>query len=121
MRIVDIMSTKILVLLVETSVGYLLSLSPRLHHVLKIFTVVDGFIVAQVRRISSGIPIFRFPILVFTAADEFIDDPGTVSSLHAMHCLHEAGFPKGLFCAATGKGSEIGDLLTTHPKINCIS
>jgi glyceraldehyde-3-phosphate dehydrogenase (NADP+) len=46
---------------------------------------------------------------------------GAVSCLHMMHCLHMAGFPKGLVCAVTGKGSEIGDLLTTHPGINCIS
>lgn len=45
---------------------------------------------------------------------------GAVSCLHMMHCLHMAGFPKGLVCAVTGKGSEIGDLLTTHPGINCI-
>lgn len=45
---------------------------------------------------------------------------GAVSCLHMMHCIHMAGFPKGLICAVTGKGSEIGDLLTTHPGINCI-
>ena len=45
---------------------------------------------------------------------------GAVSCLHMVHCFHMAGFPNGLICALTGKGSEIGDLLTMHPGINCI-
>ena len=45
---------------------------------------------------------------------------GAVSALHMMHCAHMAGFPKGLIAAITGKGSEIGDLMTMHTGINCI-
>ncbi|CAM6079290.1 unnamed protein product [Sphagnum tenellum] len=46
---------------------------------------------------------------------------GAVATLHMVHCIHMAGFPKGLVNAITGKGSEIGDYTTTHPGINCIS
>ncbi|CAK9199166.1 unnamed protein product [Sphagnum jensenii] len=46
---------------------------------------------------------------------------GAVACLHMIHTFHLAGFPKGLISAVTGKGSDIGDYLTTHPGINCIS
>ncbi|KAJ6435652.1 hypothetical protein OIU84_000787 [Salix udensis] len=46
---------------------------------------------------------------------------GAVSCLHMVHCFHLAGFPKGLISCVTGKGSEIGDFLTMHPGVNCIS
>ena len=45
---------------------------------------------------------------------------GSVAGLHMMKCFQEAGFPKGLLSAVTGKGSEIGDFLTMHPGVNCI-
>ena len=45
---------------------------------------------------------------------------GSVAGLHMMKCFKEAGFPKGLLSAVTGKGSEIGDFLTMHPGVNCI-
>ena len=32
-----------------------------------------------------------------------------------------AGLPKGIINLVTGKGSEIGDYLTQHPDVNCIS
>ena len=34
--------------------------------------------------------------------------------------FHKAGFPPGVVNLVTGKGSEIGDFLTTHPAVNCI-
>lgn len=46
---------------------------------------------------------------------------GSVSALRMIHCFHKAGFPKGIIHAVTGAGSEIGDHLTTHPLVNCIS
>ncbi|KAF2313013.1 hypothetical protein GH714_008755 [Hevea brasiliensis] len=46
---------------------------------------------------------------------------GAVAALHMIHCFHLAGFPKGLISCVTGKGSEIGDFLTMHPGVNCIS
>lgn len=41
--------------------------------------------------------------------------------LSALQCFHKAGFPTGLINLVTGKGSEIGDFLTMHPAVNCIS
>eukprot|EP00983_Pelagomonas_calceolata_P097194 1158216-Pelagomonas_calceolata.AAC.5 len=35
--------------------------------------------------------------------------------------FHKAGLPAGLINLVTGKGSEIGDFLTQHPSVNCIS
>ncbi|MGH1411692.1 MAG: aldehyde dehydrogenase family protein [Mycoplasma sp.] len=35
--------------------------------------------------------------------------------------IHEANFPAGVFNVVTGKGSEIGDLLTSHPYIKLIN
>ncbi|GAB4854681.1 hypothetical protein Ancab_023263 [Ancistrocladus abbreviatus] len=46
---------------------------------------------------------------------------GAVAALHMIYCFHLAGFPKGLISCVTGKGSEIGDFLTMHPGVNCIS
>eukprot|EP00270_Netrium_digitus_P008586 TRINITY_DN2578_c0_g1_i1.p1 TRINITY_DN2578_c0_g1~~TRINITY_DN2578_c0_g1_i1.p1 ORF type:complete len:506 (+),score=143.39 TRINITY_DN2578_c0_g1_i1:218-1735(+) len=46
---------------------------------------------------------------------------GAVSGLHMIKCFQEAGFPLGLISAVTGKGSEIGDFLTMHPGVSCIS
>lgn len=46
---------------------------------------------------------------------------GAVAGLHMIKCFEAAGFPKGLLSCVTGKGSEIGDFLTMHPGVNCIS
>lgn len=46
---------------------------------------------------------------------------GAVAALHMVQCFAQAGFPRGLVSAVTGKGSEIGDYMTTHPKCNAIS
>lgn len=46
---------------------------------------------------------------------------GCVSAVHMVQSFHKAGFPKGVINVATGRGSEIGDHLTTHPLCNCIS
>ena len=49
------------------------------------------------------------------------------SSIHIHVCFgptqifHKAGLPAGLVNLVTGKGSEIGDFLTQHPSVNCIS
>jgi glyceraldehyde-3-phosphate dehydrogenase (NADP+) len=79
-----------------------------------------------------AIPPFNYPVNLavskiapaLIAGNALILKPptqGAVSCLHMVHCLHKAGFPKGLVAAITGKGSEIGDLMTMHPGINCIS
>ena len=46
---------------------------------------------------------------------------GAVSCLHMIQCFHKAGVPKGLLSAVTGRGSDIGDYLTTHPLVQGIS
>ncbi|DBA67942.1 TPA: hypothetical protein ACH3X2_014141 [Trebouxia sp. C0005] len=46
---------------------------------------------------------------------------GAVSALHMIQTFHKAGFPPGVVQCVTGKGSEIGDFLTQHPAVNCIS
>jgi glyceraldehyde-3-phosphate dehydrogenase (NADP+) len=46
---------------------------------------------------------------------------GAVSGLHMVHAFRLAGFPPGLIQCITGKGSEIGDHMTTHPGADCIS
>ena len=46
---------------------------------------------------------------------------GAVSGLHMVACFHAAGLPRGLLNVATGKGAEIGDFLTMHPDVNCIT
>lgn len=46
---------------------------------------------------------------------------GCVAAIHMIQCFHKAGFPPGLINLTTGRGSEIGDYLTMHPLVNCIS
>ncbi|GIL45440.1 hypothetical protein Vafri_2681 [Volvox africanus] len=46
---------------------------------------------------------------------------GAVAGIHMLQCFHAAGLPAGLLSLATGRGSEIGDFLTMHPGVNCIS
>eukprot|EP00798_Chlamydomonas_sp_ICE-L_P013750 gene13750-19654_t len=46
---------------------------------------------------------------------------GAVAGLHMAACFHAAGLPTGLLSVATGRGSEIGDFLTMHPSVSCIS
>ena len=46
---------------------------------------------------------------------------GSVAGLLMVACFHAAGIPPGVVNVITGRGSEIGDYLTTHPGVNCIS
>lgn len=46
---------------------------------------------------------------------------GVVAGAHMVQCFAKAGLPKGLLNMVTGKGSEIGDYLTMHPAVSCIS
>ncbi|KAB1211894.1 NADP-dependent glyceraldehyde-3-phosphate dehydrogenase [Morella rubra] len=79
-----------------------------------------------------AIPPFNYPVNLavskiapaLIAGNSVVLKPptqGAVSALHMVHCFHLAGFPKGLINCVTGKGSEIGDFLTMHPGVNCIS
>ncbi|KAI3690108.1 hypothetical protein L2E82_48083 [Cichorium intybus] len=79
-----------------------------------------------------AIPPFNYPVNLavskiapaLIAGNSLVLKPptqGAVSALHMVHCFHLAGFPKGVISGVTGKGSEIGDFLTMHPLVNCIS
>ncbi|KAL6558176.1 hypothetical protein OROMI_018526 [Orobanche minor] len=79
-----------------------------------------------------AIPPFNYPVNLavskiapaLIAGNSIVLKPptqGAVACLHMVHCFHLAGFPKGLITCITGKGSEIGDFLTMHPGVNCIS
>ncbi|XP_024519047.1 NADP-dependent glyceraldehyde-3-phosphate dehydrogenase [Selaginella moellendorffii] len=79
-----------------------------------------------------AIPPFNYPVNLavskiapaLIAGNAVVVKPptqGAVAGLHAIHCFHLAGFPKGLISCITGKGSEIGDFLTMHSGVNCIS
>ena len=46
---------------------------------------------------------------------------GAITPLHFGVILEKAGIPPGVFNIITGRGSEIGDYLTEHPKIDMIT
>ena len=46
---------------------------------------------------------------------------GSLSGLHLARIFEKAGLPKGVLNTVTGKGSEIGDYITTHKGINFIN
>ncbi|XP_056174893.1 NADP-dependent glyceraldehyde-3-phosphate dehydrogenase-like isoform X2 [Syzygium oleosum] len=79
-----------------------------------------------------AIPPFNYPVNLavskiapaLIAGNSIVLKPptqGAVAALHMVHCFHLAGFPRGLISCVTGKGSEIGDFLTMHPGVSCIS
>ena len=46
---------------------------------------------------------------------------GAISALYLAEVLQEAGLPPGVLNTVTGRGSEIGDYIVTHPGINFIN
>lgn len=46
---------------------------------------------------------------------------GAMSALHLAAALHDAGLPAGILNTITGRGSEIGDYLVTHPGVNFVN
>lgn len=46
---------------------------------------------------------------------------GCISGLLMAQCFNAAGVPPGLVNVVTGRGSQIGDYLTTHPAANCVT
>tara|TARA_R110001583_G_scaffold21479_4_gene81649 strand:- start:4222 stop:5451 length:1230 start_codon:yes stop_codon:yes gene_type:complete len=44
-----------------------------------------------------------------------------LSTLYLAALTKEAGFPDGVFNVVIGSGSQIGNVLTTHPKVKCLS
>ncbi|XP_024542287.1 NADP-dependent glyceraldehyde-3-phosphate dehydrogenase [Selaginella moellendorffii] len=82
--------------------------------------------------IILAIPPFNYPVNLtvskigpaLIAGNAVVIKPptqGAVSTLHMIHCFHMSGFPKGLISCVTIKASELGDYMTTHPLVNCIS
>lgn len=46
---------------------------------------------------------------------------GAVSALYLAQVFQEAGLPRGILNTVTGRGSDIGDYIVTHPGINFIN
>jgi len=46
---------------------------------------------------------------------------GAISALYLAQVFQEAGLPKGILNTVTGRGSDIGDYIVTHPGINFIN
>jgi len=46
---------------------------------------------------------------------------GSISTLHLARVFEEAGLPAGVLNTMTGRGSEIGDKIVTHPEIDFIN
>ena len=46
---------------------------------------------------------------------------GAISGVFMTDCFATAGVPPGVLQVVTGRGSEIGDYLTQHPGVNCVS
>jgi len=78
------------------------------------------------------IPPFNYPVNLavsklgpaLMAGNSIVLKPptqGCVSGIHMVQCFHKAGCPPGLISMVTGRGSEIGDYLTTHTGVDCIS
>ncbi|MFB4164072.1 NADP-dependent glyceraldehyde-3-phosphate dehydrogenase [Alteribacillus sp. JSM 102045] len=92
--------------------------------------------IAQVNRVPLGVVLaiapFNYPVnlsaskiapalmmgngVVFKPATQ-----GSLSGIMMIEQLEKAGLPAGLVNITTGRGSEIGDALVTHPGINQIS
>lgn len=91
---------------------------------------------AMTARVPLGtvlaIPPFNYPVNLavskigpaLMAGNAVVLKPptqGAVSGILMVRCFQAAGLPAGLMNVATGRGSEIGDYLTTHEMVNCIS
>lgn len=91
---------------------------------------------AMTARVPLGvvlaIPPFNYPVNLavsklgpaLMAGNSVVLKPptqGAVSGLMMIRCFEAAGLPAGLINVVTGRGSEIGDLITTHPDVNCIT
>ncbi|HKC74530.1 MAG TPA: NADP-dependent glyceraldehyde-3-phosphate dehydrogenase [Chloroflexota bacterium] len=82
--------------------------------------------------IVLAIPPFNYPINLavskiapaLVAGNAVVLKPptqGALSALHLAALFLDAGIPDGVLQVATGRGSEIGDYLVEHPRVNMIS
>lgn len=46
---------------------------------------------------------------------------GSITGIYLTKVFQEAGVPNGIINSITGRGSEIGDYIITHPEINFIN
>lgn len=91
-----------------------------------------GFIKREPLGIVLAISPFNYPINLAASkiapalviGNSVIFKPatqGSILGLHLSKIFQKAGVPKGVLQTVTGRGSEIGDFITTHPKINFIN
>jgi succinate-semialdehyde dehydrogenase / glutarate-semialdehyde dehydrogenase len=82
--------------------------------------------------VMAGILPFNFPIDLFShkvapalaAGNAVVMKPATEAPLtviRVVELLHEAGVPGNVIQVVTGRGSVIGDLLSSSPKVNIVS
>ncbi|MFH0961566.1 MAG: aldehyde dehydrogenase family protein [archaeon] len=91
--------------------------------------------VSLVERVPLGVVVaispFNYPINLaaskigpaLVAGNSVVFKPatqGSVSGLYLAEVFVRAGLPKGCLSAMTGRGSEIGDYLVTHPKASAV-
>ena len=91
---------------------------------------------AIIERVPLGvvltIPPFNFPInetapkivsALVTGNTVVLKPPtqGAITNLYFAEIFREAGIPKGVISAVTGRGSEIGDFLVSHELISAIN
>jgi glyceraldehyde-3-phosphate dehydrogenase (NADP+) len=92
--------------------------------------------IGLVHRVSLGvvlaIPPFNYPVNLavskiapglITGNSVVLKPPtqGSIAAGHLAPIFHAAGIPQGVFQVATGRGSEIGDYLVTHPQVKMIT
>ncbi len=91
---------------------------------------------ALVYRVPVGvvlaIPPFNYPVNLavskmapaLIAGNAVVLKPptqGSIAGIYLVRVFQAAGFPPGVVQVVTGRGSEIGDYLTTHPLVNMIT
>lgn len=92
--------------------------------------------VSMVKRVPLGVVLaispFNYPINLAASkiapavviGNSVVLKPatqGSISGLHLARIFEQAGLPKGVLNTITGKGSEIGDYVTTHNDINFVN
>lgn len=100
------------------------------------FPGYDQTKIALVERVPVGVILaiapFNYPINLsvskiapaLVCGNAVIFKPptqGAISDLHLTEIIRRVGIPEGLISTLTGSGSEIGDYLITHPKIDMIT
>lgn len=105
-------------------------------HLSDAFPGADRTKLCLAQRVPLGvvlcIPPFNYPVNLcvsklgpaLVAGNSVVVKPptqGAVAGLHLARCFEMAGAPPGLIQFTTGSGATIGDYLTAHPGVNCIS